>query len=122
MKLNAAQSQVTSDGLKYEVVGNGKTVVAQNPAAYSTIPNNGTVVLYTEGITSKKTVNVPDFSNCTLSEANELAAEYNLNLCVKGSRGTDGTSYAKSQSLKAGSQVEEYSVITVTFNQDNSIM
>ena len=52
----------------------------------------------------------------------DLAAEYDLNLRIEGSQGSDGASYAKSQDIKAGTQVEEYTVITVTFNQDNSIM
>lgn len=122
MSVEAAQSQVKNDGLKYEVVGSGKNVIAQNPAAYSTIPKDGTVVLYTDTDSTKQRVTVPDFTNCTLSEANVLASDYNLNLCIKGSSLSEGTSYAKSQDIKAGTEVEPYTVITVTFNQDNSIM
>ncbi len=122
MEVSAAESQLTSEGLEARVVGEGKTVIAQNPAAYMTIPKDGTVVLYTEENPKKTMVKVPDFTNCTMSEANDLAAEYDLNLRIEGSQGSDGASYAKSQDIKAGTQVEEYTVITVTFNQDNSIM
>ena len=122
MSVEEAQTLVKNDGLKYSVVGSGKNVIAQNPSAYSTIPKDGTVVLYTDEDSTKQRVTVPDFSNCTLSEANVLASDYNLNLCIQGSSLSDGTSYAKSQDIKAGTEVEPYTVITVTFNQDNGIM
>ncbi len=121
MKLNAAETQITADGLKYEIVGEGDTIVSQNPSAYATVPKDGTIVLYTEDTAEKKMSVVPDFSNCTLSEANNLAAQNNLNLRIEGSQ-SEGSAYAKSQDIAAGTQVEQYSVITVTFNQDDAIM
>ena len=120
--LEDAKKQIEDDGLNYQVVGEGSSVVAQNPIAYTKIPKDGTVVLYTEDNSRKKMVKVPDFKNCTISEANNLAAEYNLNLSIEGSQGSEGVSYAKSQNIQPGTPVEEYTVITVTFNQDNSIM
>ena len=108
--------------LKAQVVGSGDVVVAQNPAAYSTIPKDGTVVLYTEDETKIEQITVPDFTNMTLAEVNSLAVENNLNICIKGSRVSDGVSYVKSQDVKAGTKVDPYTVVTVTFNQDNSIM
>ena len=117
-----AKTVLSSSRLKAEIVGNGDVVVAQNPSAYSTIPKDGTVILYTEEDPKIEQVTVPDFSNLTLSEANQLAIDSHLNLCIKGSRVSDGGSYAKSQDVAAGTKVDPYSVVTVTFNQDNSIM
>ncbi len=122
MNIDAAQAQVTADELEAEVVGEGEKVIAQNPTSYVTIPKGGKVVLYTEDSADKKMVKVPDFKNRTISEAMDLAAENNLNIRIEGSQNTDGTSYVKSQDVKAGSRVEQYTVVTVTFNQDNSIM
>lgn len=122
MNVEQAESLVTSDGLKYKVVGNGNTVIAQNPSEYSTIPKDGTVVLYTDKASTEERVKVPDFTGCTLSEANVLASENNLNLCIEGSSLSNGTSYAKTQDIAVGKEVEPYTVVTVTFNQDNSIM
>lgn len=122
MDIESAKRLVKEDGLKPVVVGNGKNVISQNPSAYSSIPKDGTVVLYTDEASTKKRVTVPDFKGKTLSEANVLAAEYNLNLCIQGSSLSAGTSYAKSQDITEGTEVERYTVITVTFNQDNSIM
>ncbi len=122
MTVDEAESLVTGDELKYIVVGNGKNVIAQNPSAYSTIPKGGTVVLYTDEKSTQKRIKVPDFTGKTLSEANVLAADNNLNLCISGSSFSEGVSYAKSQDIDPGTEVEQYTVITVTFNQDNSIM
>lgn len=122
MSVEEAQSLVTSDELKYVVVGEGKNVIAQNPSAYTTIPKDGTVVLYTDEASTKTRVKVPDFTGKTLSEANSLAAEYKVNLCIKGSSLSEGMAFAVSQDISPGTEVEQYTVVTVTFNQDNSIM
>ncbi len=123
VSVSEATELVENDELTAVVVGDGNTVIAQNPSAYSTIPQGGTVVLYTDEDSTETRVTVPDFTGKTLSEANTLAAEYKLNLCIDGSTSlAEESSYAVSQDVEAGTEVEQYTVITVTFNQDNSIM
>lgn len=122
MQVDEAKSNVEKDGLKVKVIGNGKTVIAQNPSAYSTIPKDGTVVLYTDEEGRKTKVKVPDFTNCSLSDVNYLAATNELNVCILGSAIGESKTYAKTQDVPAGTEVEPYTVITVVFNQDNSIM
>ena len=117
-----ARSLITGNKLKCVVMGKGKTVLAQNPDAYTTIPQDGTVVLYTEKTTNIRKVVVPDFSNLSLTEVNQLAAEHLLNISIKGSLSSEGRSYAKLQDIAPLTEVDPYSVITVTFNQDNNIM
>lgn len=117
-----AQNLITSSKLKSVVVGKGDTVVAQNPSPYTTIPKYGTVVLYTENDTKVEKFKMPDFSNCTLTEVNNIASEYNLNVSIKGSLSSEGSSYAKKQDIPPGTEVEPYTVVEITFNQDNSIM
>ena len=123
-----AETLITSSHLKYKVVGSGDTVLAQNPAPYTTIPKDGTVILYTdppkegEDTIEKETVTVPDFSNKTLTEVNRIAAEVDLNISISGSLSSEGSSYAKSQDIAPGTKVVPFTVIKVTFNQDNSIM
>lgn len=119
--LEEAQTAVSNDGLKCVVVGGGEKVIAQNPAANSTIPKDGTVVLYTDKESTQERTTVPDFTGCTMSQANELAAANNLNLCISGSLQAEGIAYAKYQDIAAGESVEKYSVVTVVFNQDNQI-
>ncbi len=121
MSLDEAKNKVENDGLRAEVVGNGNTVIAQNPSAYSSIPKEGTVVLYTDEQSQKKKVKVPDFRNCSLSDVNYLAATNDLNVCLSGSAINNSQAYAKSQDIEPGTEVEPYTVITVEFNEDNGI-
>ena len=122
MKLEDAEMQIKNSALNVKVVGNGKTVTGQNPSAYSTIPKEGTVILYTEKDIKRTEVIVPDFSNLSLTDANHLAAEHSLNICIEGSNASNSGAYVKKQDIAAGTSVESYSVVTLTFNQDNSIM
>ncbi len=119
--LDEAKRKVENDGLRAEVVGEGSTVIAQNPAAYSTIPKEGTVVLYTDEESRKQKVKVPDFKNHSLSDVNYLASTNDLNVCLSGSAINDSEAYAKSQDIEPGTEVEPYTVVTVEFNQDNGI-
>ena len=122
LSVDYAQSLITNDGLKSKVVGSGKIIKEQNPGPYSTIPKDGTVILYTDADPKITQVTVPDFSNLSLGEVNQLAAETGLNLCIKGSKVSEGGSYAKKQDIAAGTKVDPYTVVTVTFNQNNAIM
>lgn len=122
MTLDEAKTSIEEDGLTAEIVGSGNKVIAQNPAAYSNVPAGGTVVLYTDQESRNTRVVVPDFSGCSMSDVNYLAAMHNLNLSIVGASGTGATSYAKSQDIPEGTEVEPYTVVTVVFNQDNSIM
>ncbi len=121
MSVDEAKQKVENDGLRAEVVGDGNTVVAQNPAAYSSIPKEGTVVLYTDEKSRKQKVTVPDFRNCSLSDVNYLASTNDLNVCLSGSAVNNGDAYAKSQDIEPGTEVEPYTVVTVEFNEDNGI-
>ncbi len=121
MGIDEAKQKVENDGLRAEVVGDGNTVIAQNPAAYSSIPKEGTVVLYTDEESRKQKVTVPDFRNCSLSDVNYLASTNDLNVCLSGSAVNNGDAYAKSQDIEPGTEVEPYTVVTVEFNEDNGI-
>ncbi len=122
LSVREAETAATNDKLKPVIVGNGETVTAQNPPSYTTIPKDGTVILYTETETEIKQVKVPDFSGMSLTEVSRVAADNKLNISIKGSLSNEESSYAKSQDIAADTLVDPYTVITVTFNQDNSIM
>ena len=62
-----------------------------------------------------ETVTVPDFSGCTLSQANSLAADYWLNLKIQGATDSSGEVTATNQSIKAGTKVAKGTTITVEF-------
>lgn len=122
MTLEDAKAELEKLDLTVQVAGSGEKVIAQNPQAYSNVPNQGTVVLYTDEESRSQKVVVPDFKGCSISDVNYLASTHNLNLCIVGSSSEYTASYAKSQDIPAGKQVDPYTVVTVVFNQDNSIM
>lgn len=116
-----AKSTLENAGLKVRVVGSGKTVVDQNPSSASSIPHKGIVVLYTEK-DKKKTTKVPNFIGMTIFEANRTAAEYNLNIEVAGNSLKASNVVAYRQSVNAGKEVEQGSVVTVSFKSTTSVL
>jgi stage V sporulation protein D (sporulation-specific penicillin-binding protein) len=111
-----AQSTLSNAGLKYKVIGSGKTVLKQSPTNNDTIPSGGKVVLYTES-KDKQTTKVPDFTGLTVTEANRLASDMNLNMEIAGNDSNSALVVAFKQSEAVGTEVEIGSVITVTLNQ-----
>ncbi|MGN0536542.1 MAG: penicillin-binding transpeptidase domain-containing protein [Acutalibacteraceae bacterium] len=119
--LEEAETMVHNDGLKFVVVGNGEKVIDQNPSYGSTIPKDGTIILYTDSSSDEEKTTVPNFTGLTMTEANTLASENHLNLCITGSLQAEGIAYASAQDIAVGTVVEKYTVVTVTFNQNNQI-
>ena len=115
MSLDKAKSTVSEQDLKCIVIGNGKKVVGQSPAADRAIPGGGTVILYTTKNYKAQTVKVPDFSGLTVAEVNQLAAESGLNIRFSGNNLESSSVTAYRQSSAKGSEVEKGTVITVFF-------
>ncbi|MGN0115388.1 MAG: penicillin-binding transpeptidase domain-containing protein, partial [Acutalibacteraceae bacterium] len=112
--LKDAKSAISDAELKYTVIGEGDTVIKQMPSANSTIPNGGTVVLYTDDSEQKKTAVVPDFNGMTISQANEAAENAGINIIISGSK-NNATAY--DQSVEKGKEVERGTVVTVSFRE-----
>lgn len=120
MTLTEAYSVLSEEGLSYTVIGDEgdyNVVALQIPLAGQVTPKGGQVVLYTSGSEDQGTVTVPDFTGCTLSEANDLAAENGVQISTGGGSGvTTGTiSY---QEIASGTEVRRGTVISVTFADD----
>jgi stage V sporulation protein D (sporulation-specific penicillin-binding protein) len=120
-ELETAKSTLTNSGLTYKVVGSGSTIVDQNPSSTSTIPSGGCVVLYTEK-NKKSKVKVPDFTGLTVSEANSYASANNINIELSGNSLSSSNIVAYRQSVEAGTEVEEGTVVTVTFKSTVSVL
>jgi stage V sporulation protein D (sporulation-specific penicillin-binding protein) len=116
-----AQSTLSNAGLKYKVIGSGKTVLKQSPTNNDTIPSGGKVVLYTES-KDKQTTKVPDFTGLTVTEANRLASDMNLNMEIAGNDSNSALVVAFKQSEAVGTEVEIGSVITVTFKSTQAVL
>ena len=119
--VDTAKNEIKNAGLEVKVIGNGKAVTKQSPNSSSTVPLGGRVVLYTEN-TEKQTVKVPDFKGLTVSQANKLAAENNLNLEISGNSANNALVVAYKQSEAADSEVEMGTVITVSFKSTQAVL
>ena len=112
--LKDAKAAISDAELEYTVIGEGDTVLKQMPSANSTIPNGGTVVLYTDDSEQKKTAVVPDFNGMTISQANEAAENAGINIIISGSK-NNATAY--DQSVEKDKEVERGTVVTVSFRE-----
>ncbi|MCR5150057.1 MAG: PASTA domain-containing protein, partial [Clostridiales bacterium] len=119
MDISAAKEKLEKGGFKFKVVGEGDTVVSQNPAGGHTIPQHGAVVIYTESDSEAKMVMVPDFNTMTPNRAKNYALEEGLNIKIVGN--TTGTVYAYDQSIPAESEVEYGSTVTVYFKTTTGV-
>lgn len=103
-------------GLKYEIVGDGKTVTSQIPAAGETLTNlNGKVILYTGGETDEKLVTVPNITGMNVTAAIRILQSMNLNILIEGAKNynQEGGATVISQSIAENIRVHEWEVITI---------
>lgn len=119
--LDEAKKTLEENNLNFVVVGDDSTVTRQCPSGADTIPNGGTVYLYTDD-SEKQTVNVPNFNGLTVNEAKDLASSSNLNIQIAGNSMSSGTVVAYRQSEEAQAKVEKGTVVTVTFKNTQSVL
>ncbi len=65
---------------------------------------------------------MPDFTGLTVTEANRLAADKNLNMEIAGNDSTNALVVAYKQSEAEGTEVELGTVITVTFKSTQAVL
>lgn len=105
-----AKTVLSQFGLDYKIEGSGENVVVQQtPKADAVIPKKSVVVLYTSGSGNEINVTMPNILNKTISEATNELTKLGLNIRVTGQ------GVAIKQSIKAGTQVKQGSVIDVEF-------
>ena len=119
--LDEAKKTLEENNLNFVVVGDDSTVTRQCPSGADTIPNGGTVYLYTDD-SEKQTVNVPNFNGLTVNEAKDLASSSNLNIQIAGNSMSSGTVVAYRQSEETQAKVEKGTVVTVTFKNTQSVL
>ncbi len=117
----AAKKALATQGLLYETVGNGSTVLAQSPAAGTLLyRESGKVILYTTE--EKALTKVPNLVSKTLAEAIPLLSNEGCNVAIIGvSTQSTVAKEAKvvSQSLPPGSTVTRGTVITLRILHQN---
>lgn len=116
MKMSDAKATLEKYGLGFEIIGeddNENAVVAfQVPAVGEFIPNEGKVVLYTQGHENDAQAVMPDIKGYTISSARELLEEYGFQLRIQG---TPNDELIANQDIEAGSLERRGTVVTVTF-------
>ena len=118
LTLEEAYAKLEEAGLTYSVIGDESdssiTVTAQVPEAGGAVPKDGQVVLYTNGYDEASTyVTVPNFLGYDVTNASYLASINGLQISVSGS--SSSTATVTAQSVAEGEQVQQGTVITLTF-------
>ncbi len=108
----AAENALSYEGVKFEVVGDGDTVMYQVPASGSKITKDGgRVILYTGSESPEKTVKVPKLVGLTVSAANKKLVNLGLNIAISGPSGADAT--VIDQSVAEGTYVTRGTLVTI---------
>ena len=112
-----AKTKISGAGLVARVIGSGDTVLKQIPTSSQSLSKGSTVIVYTENTEeTAKRVLVPNFTNMTAAEVNNRAANAGLNVELSGNLSNSSeTTRAYKQSIEAGTEVEQGTIVTVYF-------
>lgn len=109
-----AKTAITAQNLKVKVKGSGENVVAQYPDPETILDVGSTVYLFTDEESIDDLTVVPDFTGLTLTEANRLAVENDLNINIAGTTGRNDA-VVVSQSIEKDSKATRGMIITLRF-------
>ena len=116
-----ARMELGDLNLNSKVIGGGGKVEYQVPAAGQTIPEGGTVILYTNGSAPEQEAQVPDLTGMTAQEANTALVNAGLNIKIEGSDIEGSGVTAIWQSVTPGTKVTPGTVITVEFRAKETV-
>ncbi len=117
----AAEAELKDKKINYKIVGSGDTVEAQMPTAGTTMPQSGTIILYTGGKTPSENMVVPRLTDYTVSGASNRITQAGLNVRVVGNENAGSSALVISQSPAAGTVVAEGTVITIRTNSSEGV-
>ena len=110
--LSNAKEILEKAGLKYEYSGSADDIITeQMPASGTQLTKGGIVMLYSEKNKERKEQEVPDLKGVTYERAKNILASKKLNIS------STGGGIVIAQNPKAGSKVEEGTVISVTLQE-----
>jgi stage V sporulation protein D (sporulation-specific penicillin-binding protein) len=118
-KVTAAAQDITSRGLKYTVIGSGEFVREQLPKTGSALIRGGNIILYTDNIQERQTVEVPNVHGLTVQQANQRIIDAGLNINIRGAEGLASSAAATGQSPAAGEAVHIGTIVTVDFRHES---
>lgn len=116
LSVEQATAKLTELGLTAKVMGSGDTVIGQMPLRGSAIAKDGRVLMYTDPDYVEETVTMPNLVTGTvnLDAANQLLAQYHLNLKASGASSRKDA-VAISQGVEAGTVIPKGTIVEVTF-------
>lgn len=114
MDVTKAGVALNDKELRYHVIGSGSTVIGQSPAAYTDIPYNGEVTLYTDASIPQEQVTVPNLAGRSPAKARELLQGVGLNVLTTGAPDDGEGVVIISQNVEAQSTVPRGTVVTLT--------
>ena len=117
---SAAKDIITAEGLIYKIIGEGDTVTKQLPENGSMVIGGGVVLVYIDKAVEEEKTTVPSFVGYTLSQVNNLAAQYDLNVYFKGNINSDRAVVSYQQSIPEGEEVPKGTVIEVHFRSNET--
>lgn len=107
-----AQKILKAAGLEYSSVGDADNIVSEQvPKSGTQLQKNGIVKIYAEGKDERVSQTVPDLKGVSLAQAKVMLKVRNLNISSKG------TGIVIAQDPKAGTSVDEGTVINVTLQE-----
>ena len=114
-----AATALQEQHLNYRIIGSGKEIVSQIPAAGRAVPCNSTVLLYTDASMPTGLVTVPSLMGLTATEATQKLNDLGLYLQAKGTDSTARHVLVTGQDIPAGTQVELGTTVTLLFADTN---
>lgn len=105
-KVENVKTILNTDGMKYQVIGNGTKVIKQSPSYNTTITNKDTIYL----ITNDENLNIPDVTGLSSKVAKDLLEK--LGIKVK----LEGVGYVTSQSIPKDTKITDGLEITLTLS------
>ncbi len=116
-----AVKTVEDAGLTVKIRGDGDTVLEQVPAFGEELPQDGTIVLYTDSESTETTVKVPNLKGLSLSAANQTAINAGIQIKVTGAALTSSSSISQTQDIEEGTEVKPGTVVTVSFVEPDQV-
>ncbi|MBQ1334509.1 MAG: PASTA domain-containing protein [Clostridia bacterium] len=114
-----AKAYLSENGIKCRVIGNGDTVTNQMPRPNTRMPQDGTIVIYTNGEAAMNEVEVPNVLGYSPQNVNAMITNRTLNFSATGVYNKAGV-VAVSQSPVAGTVVPLGTTVSVEFREPNS--
>ncbi len=119
--VDAATKALVEEEIKYKIVGGGDKVTNQMPQAGSTMPQSGTIILYTGDASPNANVIVPNLVDYSVAGASNRIVQSGLNVRVVGNENAGSDALVISQSPEPGTAVAEGTVITIRTNSSEGV-